>query len=238
MRKVLIFFLFSSGFAYGQVNPPKYNATSTYSLTDTIRNFNIRERLVQLAMNNPSYEIADRLANVAAYQIRIAKGNWLATISAQYNANEYTIFKQSSTNTPIYYPKYNFGLSIPFDLFIKNSNNVKIARETYLIAQATKNEKFRELKALVLTSYEDYLLSRQKFEFQLQITQEAFDNYKIAEDGYRKNLIKADDLSKAYRSWVTEQITKLDLQRNLNVTKIEVEKLIGVKLDDVLKENL
>ena len=69
MRKVLILFLFSSSIAYGQVNPPKYNATSTYSLTDTIRNFNIRERLVQLAMNNPSYEITDRLTTVAAYMI-------------------------------------------------------------------------------------------------------------------------------------------------------------------------
>ena len=115
---------------------------------------------------------------------------------------------------------------------------MKIARENYLIAQATKNDKFRELKALVLTRYEDYLLARQKIEFQIQITQEAYDNYKIAEDGYRRNLIKADDYSKAYRNWVTEQITKLDLQRNLNVTKIEVERVIGVKLDDVLKENL
>ncbi len=237
MRKVLILFLFSSSIAYGQVNPPKYNATSTYSLTDTIRNFNIRERLVQLAMNNPSYEITDRLSTVAAYMIRIAKGNWLSTISGQYNANEFTLFPSKSPSA-IYYPKYNFGLSLPFDIFIKNSNNVKIARENYLIALATKNNKFRELKALVLTRYEDYLLARQKIEFQIQITQEAYDNYKIAEDGYRRNLIKADDYSKAYRNWVTEQITKLDLQRNLNVTKIEVERVIGVKLDDVLKENL
>jgi len=245
MRKVLVLFLFSSGIAYGQVNPPKYNATSTYSLTDTIRNFNIRERLVQLAMNNPAYEITDRLATVALYHIRIAKSAWLSTLVAQGNINEFTINPKSaqggSTSSTTYYnpsiyPKYNFGLTLPFDFFTKNTNNVKIARENYLMAQATKNDKFREIKAMVLTRYEDYLLARQKFEFQIQIAQDAYTNYQIAQDAYKKNTVKEDELNKAYRNWITEQLARLELQRNLNVSKIDIERLIGVKLDDVLKE--
>jgi outer membrane protein TolC len=245
MRKVMIFFVLSSNVAFGQVNPPKqFNTTSTYSLTDTVRNFNIRERLVQLAMNNPSYEVSDRLTNVAAYQVRLMKGNWLSSISAQGNINEFTIDPKSAGGgsattgyNPTIYPKYNFGISVPFDIITRNSNNVKIARENYLIAQAVKNDKFRQIKADVLTRYEDYLLARQKLELQIQITQEAYTSYQVAEDSFRKNLIKEDDYSKAYRNWVAEQITKLDLQRNLNVSKIDVERIIGVKLDDVLKEN-
>jgi outer membrane protein TolC len=214
-----------------------------YNLTDTVKNFDIRERLVQLAMNNPAYEVSDRLTNVAYYQLHLAKGNWLSSISAQYNANDYTLFHNKATTTngvttqPIYYPQYNFGLSLPFDIFTRNINNIKIAREQYLIAQANRNDKFRQIKADVLTKYEDYLLAKQKLELQIQMTEEAYTNYQIAERDYRQNVIKAEDYNKAYKNWAGEQVTKLDLQRNLNVTKIDLEKIIGVKLDDVIREN-
>ncbi len=239
MKKILLFSVLFSHLAHSQTALPKqYSSRSTYNLTDTVKNFDIRERLVQLAMNNPSYEVSDRLTNVAYYQLHLVKGNWLASISGQYNANEYTLHLSNTSNAQsLYYPRYNFGVSLPFDIFTRNINNVKIARENYLIAQANRNEKFRTIKAEVLTKYEDYLLAKQKLEFQLQITQDAYTNYQIADRDFRLNVIKAEDYNKAYKNWAAEQVAKLDLQRNLNVSKIDLEKIIGVKLDDVLREN-
>jgi len=248
---MLLFFFSNLAYAYSQISTPKqYSSKSNYNLTDTVKNTDIRERLVQLALNNPAYEVSDRLTNVAYYQLHLAKGNWLSAISAQGNINEYTINPSSVGYTTIqtgttvskianqsYYPKYNFGLSLPFDIFTRNINNVKIAREQYLIAQANRNDKFRQIKADVLTKYEDYLLAKQKLELQIQMTQEAYTNYQIAERDYRLNVIKVEDYNKAYKNWAAEQVTKLDLQRNLNVTKIDLEKIIGVKVDDVLREN-
>ena len=210
---------------------------------DTLKNVDVRERLVQLAMNNPNYEISDRLTYIALYQLRLAKGSWLAALSAQGNMNEFTVnelvgINNPATNTNLnFYPKYNLGLSIPFDLFNRNSNNVKIARENLYIAQAQKNERFREIKADVLTKYEDYLLIKQKLELQSQITTDSYTNYQIAERDYRLNVIKAEDLSRAYKSWVAEQVSKLSIQRDLNVSKIDLEKVIGVKFEDVFREN-
>jgi len=89
----------------------------------------------------------------------------------------------------------------------------------------------------VLTKYEDYLLARQKLELQSQITTDAYTDYQVAERDFRLNVIKAEDYSKSYKIWVGEQVLKLELQRNLNVSKIELEKIIGVKLDDVFREN-
>ena len=244
MKKTLIFLLILSNLAHSQVNPPKqYNARSNYNFTDTVKGgFDIRERLVQLAMNNPAYEISDRQVNIAEYQVRLAKGTWLSAISAQGNINEFSINKSAAGSTngvsnPIYYPKYNFGISIPFDIISRNGNNVRIARENYLIAQANKNDKFRQIKADVLTKYEDYLLAKQKVGLQIEITQDAYTSYQLAERDYRQNVMKADDYSKYYKLWVGEQVTKLDLQRNLNVAKIDLEKIIGIRLEDVLREN-
>ena len=246
MKKLLLFLCLGYSIVQAQVSQPKkIGIVSGNNFKDTIKNSDIRERLVQLAMNNPSYEISDRMTYIAAYQLRAAKGTWLAAISAQGNLNEFTIkdfgASTSTTGTTINngltYPRYNFGISIPFDIFARNSNAVRIARENVYIAQALKNEKFRQVKAEVLTKYEDYLLSKQKLDFQSQLSTDAYTNYQIAERDYRLNNIKAEDYSKAYRLWVAEQVLKLDLQRNFNVAKIEMEKLIGVKLEDVFREN-
>jgi outer membrane protein TolC len=250
MNKLSIILLFFCQAAYSQVPPSeKFNTKSNYNLTDTLRNFDIREKLVQLAMNNPQYEVSDRIANVALYQWHLAKGSWLAIINLAGNINEFTIDPKSAGTTTVttstgtteignpnvYYPKYNFGLNLPLDIFTRVSNTVKVARENYLIAQANKNDHFRQIKADILTKYEDYLLAKQKLDLQEQVTQDAYTNYQLAERDYRQNTIKAEDLSRAFRNWVGEQVTKLDMMRALNVTKIDIERIIGVKLDDVLR---
>jgi outer membrane protein TolC len=244
MKRILLFLFLTHNLVQAQVKTNKVENMQPIGLRkDTVvKAFDIRERLVQLALNNPSYEITDRLTYVAMYQLHLTKGNWLAALSAQGNLNEFTIQSiagtgSSSTNAiASYFPKYNFGISIPFDIITRNSNNVKIARENVYIAQAQKNDKFRQIKADVLTKYEDFLLAKQKLDLQSQMAQDAYTNYQVAERDYRLNVIKAEDYNKAYRTWADEQIKKLELQRNLNVTKIEIERLIGVKLDDVLRE--
>jgi outer membrane protein TolC len=205
---------------------------------DTVRIMDIREKLVQLAMQNPSYEIADHAALASSYQIKIAKSAYLGLFSAQGNINEWTIFgapPQNGVNIPYYYPKYNFALNIPFDIFTRTTNSVKIAKQNYLISTAAKNEKFREIKADVLIKYENYLLARLLVEFQGKITQGEYATLKRAESDFGENLIKLDDVEKAQKNYINEQVKSLTLQRDLNLTKIEIEKVIGIKIEEVEK---
>jgi len=59
---MLLFFFSNLAYAYSQISTPKqYSSKSNYNLTDTVKNTDIRERLVQLALNNPAYEVSDRL---------------------------------------------------------------------------------------------------------------------------------------------------------------------------------
>jgi outer membrane protein TolC len=234
LAKFLFALFLLVGFANAQ---SRSNKTTGYQLNaDTSNTLDIREKLVSLALQNPLYEIADHNLNIAVYNIRIAKSAWLSTVGAQGNINEFTIFPKEAGNNPIYYPKYNFGVTIPFDIFSKNPNNVKIARENYMIAQASRNDKFREIKAQVLTKYEDYLVAKQKLELQTQIRQDAYQLYKKAEKDFEDNTIKLEEFTRASAAWVTAQMGEIDYRRNLNVTKIELEKMIGVRLDDVLQQ--
>jgi len=229
MRYFLISLLFCSQFLDAQQTIPLYRP-------DSLRKFDIREKLVSLAIQNPTYEMADHASTAASYQIKIAKSAYLGLFSAQANVNEFTISQHKDANgavIPNYYPIYNFGVNIPFDIFTRTSNNVKIAKENYYMTTAAKNQKFREIKADVLTKYENYLLAKQLVELQSRITQSEYATLKRAESDFAENLIKLDDVEKAQKSYINEQVKSLTLQKDLNLSKIEIEKVIGVKIEEV-----
>jgi outer membrane protein TolC len=228
MRYFLLILLFFSKIIQAQTPGPLYRP-------DNPRGADIREKLVQLAMQNPVYEIADHISLAATYQIKIAKSAYIGLFSAQGNINEFTISKPTYNGTqyPYYYPRYNLALNIPFDIFTRTTNNVKIAQENYYIAAAAKNQKFREIKADVLSKYENYLLAKQLVELQGKITQSEYATLKRAESDFSENLIKLDEVERVQKSYINEQVKSLTLQKDLNVAKIEIEKVIGVPIEDV-----
>jgi outer membrane protein TolC len=235
--------LITAGSALSQASSISTRGATYRQSTDTGRILDIRERLVELALQNPTYEIADHQVTVSEYQIRLAKSAWLAILTASANANQFTIanklFGDNNTATASavnYYPLYNFGLTIPFDILGRTHNSVKIARQNLLIAQAQRNDRYRQIKAEVLTKYEDYLLALQMLDLQNSVTQDEFTLYKRAEKDFQDGIVKLEDFDRAYKSWLIEQTKKLTLQRNLNVVKIEIERMIGVKFDDVLQQ--
>ncbi len=206
--------------------------------------FDIREKLVQLAMQNPNYEIADRKVAIAAYQVKKAKGSWLSIVGVQGNINEFSL--KGGTTDPVtgiktpspgsFYPKYNIGASIPFDMFSAKKNDVRIAKENLSIAEAEKNQRFREIKAQVLTKYEDYLLCQQRLDGQSQVTQDARTAYLAAEKDFQEGAIKQEEYNKSYRSYTDEKIKQAEYIRNYNVIKLELESMIGISMDDLLKK--
>jgi outer membrane protein TolC len=232
MKYFLTLLVFCVEFSFAQPAGPLYRTDSSRSFTT-----GIRERLVQLALQNPQYEMADHASRAAGYQIKIAKSAYLGLLSAQGNINEFTINKNAArvnnVTYPVLYPKYNFSLNVPFDIFARTKNSTKIAEENYYLAEAMKNDKFREVKADVLTRYENYLLAKQLVEYQGKLTQGEYSSLKRAESDFAENLIKLDDLELAQKNYITEQVKSLTLQKDLNLAKIEIERVIGVKIEDV-----
>ena len=222
--------------ALAQNNPPAgYKPNVKSSETD------IRERLVALALQNPGYEVVDRNVNVADAQLKKAKGAWLNVFFAQGNLNELSLKQESNNNNgglngQVFYPRYNFGINLPFDFFSAKSNDVKVARETLLIAEAQKNERYRRIRREVLSKYEDYLMHKEKLELQTRMTQAEYTRYKLAEKDFEDNLITAEIFNKAEATYFEQQIRKSELQRNLNVVKLELEEMIGVSFDELVNK--
>lgn len=222
-------FLTTTTLAVAQVpNTPN----STYHRNDTAKVFDVREKLVQLAMQNPNYEVADRTVNKSLYELRKARGSWLGQVSVQGNVNELSLDKNNPAST--FYPKYNISVNVPLDLFTSKPNDIKIARENYLIAEANRNDKYRLIRAEVLTLYEDYLMHKERLESQVRITQDEYTIFMSKERDFQDGIINQEEYTRFSKAYEETKLRKGEYQRNFNVSKYELERMIGMSLEEAL----
>ena len=202
---------------------------------DTSRISDIREKLVQLALQNPEFEIADRNVAIAHYQLNAAKGDWLGLIQPSLNLNSVTV-NQTFINPgeQIFFPLYNVGIGLPLNFFSQKKNNVKVAREKIFIAEAEKNERYRRIRREVLTAYEDYNMYKSMLEIQTQVAQDQKLETMQAEKDFADDVINQEAYKRSTDAYYAAQMRTFELQRNFLVSKHILEQMIGVNIDDVI----
>ncbi|MDX2047942.1 MAG: TolC family protein [Chitinophagaceae bacterium] len=202
---------------------------------DSVKYADVRDKLVQLAMDNPQLKIGDAAIGAANASLQKARLIWLNQIALSANLNEYNIQgKNSQFNN--FFPKYNLGVQLPLGIFNSTSSEVKAAKSNIALAKATKDDAYRKLKAEVLTKYEDYLYYRQVYDLQAQIAEDSYTTYLTTQEKYKAGDITDDIYAAAFRAYNADLMSQKLAERNLNVAKAELERLTGVKLDDVLKQ--
>jgi len=204
---------------------------------DTTKVMDIREKLVQLALQNPSFEVADRQVNKSVYELKKAKSAWLSPIMGQVNVNELTYDDPlfgTRDQASSFYPRWNIGLNLPLDFFSTRKNNLKIAKENLLISEAEKNAKYRQIRAEVLTAYEDYLMYKEQLEIQARITQDQNATLATREKDFQDGLINSEEYNKYNSSYLQERSKLTTTRRNFNSAKITLEAMIGIPLEQAL----
>ena len=192
----------------------------------------IKVKLVQLAMNNPQLKIADASIQIAKSDISKANNSWLSTVNASANINEFVV---NGSPGALYYPKYNFGLSIPFDIASKTKNLKKTANENLIINKELKKHKAEVIKAQVLMAYENYKEQRE-----LVLIEKSFIEYKFAADegaqqAFTDGEITIDDMNKMHQAYLQEKEKLITRQRDFNVAIIMLEQIVGVPLEQAIK---
>lgn len=203
-------------------------------------NADIREKLVTLALQNPDLEIADHQIKIAQYNLKAAKGWWAENFSFAFNANQYslkTIGKPAGT-VPGYsytlYPLYNMGISIPIGGIFSKPQAVKAAREQVAIARIERTGKYREIRAAVLTAYENYLSSKELYTVESQLAESAYNDYLQAKEKFRNGQISVNDYNASINQYQSMLKSKIGAENSFNLTQIQLEALIGVPISQVL----
>jgi outer membrane protein TolC len=205
------------------------NSIVKQPLADSI----IEERLVQLALAQPSYDASAHQVKISNYRVKSAKKSWfnLLTISANYNDQT---FATQTTQTPYVYPKYFFGLTIPIGTIVGKGSEIKAAKEEVKISQDSRDELARTIRADVLSGYAEYKTDRALVVLESQVVDDIHAAFLQAEKRFNDGSVTIEVYSDASRNYSSEMTKLLNLQLQQDLVKLQIEKMIGVKLETVI----
>lgn len=235
MKKVSVLLclaVFTSTYAWAQV-PAKTNATQA----TTAPAADIRERLVELALKNPNFKEVEALRKKALYQVKMINATWLDMVTVSFNFNEVSLGSVDRTEYGnLYFPLWNVGVNIPLGSFFGKPAQAKMARMDAEMAVAKREQLQLTTRALVLTRYENYLLNKELLRLQSEMTEDDLAAFTQAEQKFSTGGIDYDAYSAASKRYNAELVKRITLERDVAVAVIDLEELIGVKLEEVLNQ--
>lgn len=204
--------------------------TKSYmDLSDTA----IENRLVDLAMQGPVFNISKHQIKVNELDLKRAKNAWLNLLTVSTNYNDQSFAK--GTVTPVVYPKYFFGLTIPLGIIFSQGNQVKTANEAVLLTKDQQEQLRRTIKADVLSKYRQYKLYSSMIEMQSELINDVLANADQAEKDFKKGTITVENYISSIKIKNEELGKNLNLQFQQDLVRLEIEKIIGVPLESVLQ---
>jgi outer membrane protein TolC len=233
MRKLILFFISVTLCAdlLAQTQPGTVRAR-----IDTTRLSNIRERLVQLALQNPEFEIADRNVAITQYQLKAAKGDWLGFIQPQVNLNPMTLYPPRIGNQyeQMFFPIWNVAIAMPLNFYSQRNNILNVATQKIIMGEAEKNDRYRRIRSAVLSAFEDYRMYSDMLDIQNRIMLDERLDYLQAEKDFADGELDAALFKRAKLSYAEAEMRQREMQRNLETSKIVLEQMVGVSIDDVI----
>ncbi len=192
----------------------------------------IKVKLVKLAMANPMMEVAAANQRIAEAQLANAKTSFLSSFNAGANVNEFVIQGSAAAS---FFPKYNVGVSVPFDVFTRLKRDKTVARENIVISNEMQKERSNIVKAQVLIAYETYKEKKEMVFLQKSSIEYDFSAYEAAQANYTAGDVTMEDMNKMHQIYLNERAKLVSKEKELNIATIELEQLIGVPLSQALK---
>lgn len=193
----------------------------------------VQERLVQLALTGPVYSVSGHQIKYAEFNLTRARRTWLNLLSISADYNDQTFAK--TTNFGYVYPKYFFGITIPIGLFFTMGSDIKKERENVAIAHDNQEALARSIRADVLTKYAQYRNYAALVLLQTNVVDDEEALRKQVEKKFQDGSISIEEYNLANKTYGDDLTKKLNLQLQQEVLKIEIEQIIGVNLESVLK---
>ena len=216
--------------------------SNAQSLVDSIGNpgFSLQdsvgEKLAELAVKNRKVIVAEKGMEVAKYEIQKNKAAWLNNVGANFNLNEYNLNSQVAKDQNLFYPRYNLSLNLPLGFFFTKAKDVKIARGNYERAVAQKEVDLADAKEAIKMQYELYKANKYFLALHETILQDEKVLLQRVEAKFEKNQVGLEVFTEASKRYNAELVKKINLLKDLNNSKYQLEKLIGMNLEEALRQ--
>ncbi len=219
------------------LNAQTANTTRRDSLsTDAIAN-----GLAQIAMaNNAANKLNEANVKAAEYTYKAQKLSWLDNFRAAGNLNEYTIGKTVGGTDPLlgraYYPRYNFGVAIPMGIFVNQPRQTKAQYYRYQAEIENQTVAKQNLGLQTMTAYYNFVQAQRLNELQEEAVQDASFAFTKTEEKFSKGEVALDVYTATSRRYNAERATKISLERDMMVSKAQLETLLGMSLETALQQ--
>ena len=200
-----------------------------------IKDTGVEEKLVQLALQNVGYDAITRTVIIAQYKVKKEKLSWfdLLQISTQFNDQSFKHYAANS-NVAYIYPKYFYGITIPIGTLLSKGGQVKAAREEVKIAEDNRIAGALKLRTDVLSKYKQWRASNSLVNLQRQVADDIHAAFLQVEKRFNDGQVTIEAYSDASRSYTTEMTKLITYQLQTDTQKLEIEQIIGVRLESVL----
>ncbi|MBC8110907.1 MAG: TolC family protein [Verrucomicrobia bacterium] len=238
MKKISMLFVYFlvSAFCFAQ-NINYNNIVSPTVPTD------IGEKLVYLAWQNlPVNTQLQQQILIADASYKEAKNLWLNDIGISSNLNEINlgIVKQSAdpitgnvSQANLFNPFFNLGIAFRFGTPTKIAVGKQKATAEKTIAEQKINQAKITLRALVLRTYENYKTFKALRDLQRQVTDETTADFSLAKQKLNSGKLPLEDYNKISQYLNIEKSKLIDAESKFNLSRIDLEEQIGVKLKEV-----
>lgn len=193
------------------------------------------EKLVQLAWkNHPSNLRVIENVKHAQYRINQEKVQWTDNFYAVGNLNEFTINPSTDLlNRSAFYPRYNFGIRLSLGDFVITPIRVKAARSETIMREHQVNEKKLDVRKDVLTRLETLKQYYKILKFRKDLLEGVLSVYQDIEKQFQQGKINIDAYQSASQAYSLRSENVIFAQSTFNQSKLAIEELIGLKLEDV-----
>lgn len=229
MKKIVFLMLMSSAALAQQVD---YNKII---LPDYTKSPDFSERLVQLAWrNHPNNEVFRKEVDIGNYATRQSAAAWLDIFRATGNLNEFTLSPQSDVfGRSAFWPRYNLSASISLGQFISIPLQTKMNRAKAVQAQANLNAQKLAVRNAVLKAYNEYIMREEVYKVQSQLLLDNETAHKLVEQRFKNGETNFETYSASLASYSSMNIARMDAEKNYKNAKLDLEQLIGMRLEDV-----
>ncbi|MBK6266530.1 TolC family protein [Marivirga sp. S37H4] len=204
-------------------------------LPDNTRDIEFAEKLVQLAWNNhPSNENVKEDVEIARIDYKLSKRNWIENFRMSGNLNEFNVDpSRDIRNRSQFLPRYNFSVSFALgELF-----NDPLRNKQYRIRVDMSENAVNSLKLMVrrdvLQAYNTYVMLEEVYKIQRLAMDNAETNHTIIEENFEQGEETYERYNNSFSDLNQKRITILQAERDLKNSKLVLEEMIGIPLEDV-----
>jgi outer membrane protein TolC len=187
-------------------------------------------KLIALAkLNYPKSKSIELKVKMADDNIKKVKNSWLdfVSFSASYSPSNTT------TLTGLSLSGYQASMSVNLAGLLQKKYSVRQSKDDYTMALLSRDDYYISLESDVRSRYIKYLQQAITLKVQNQNAVEIFASYKLIKYKYEKAEENFDSYSKALISYTEIQQNIIASEAALYMAKINLEELIGKKLEDI-----